>query len=413
MRERFHCHARAIICGSSAKVLKSEGVPGSFTSEFCSRLCSTHGDRMPTQPQSRARVAFGPFEVDAAAGELRESGVRVRLHGQAFQILMMLLAHPGEVMTREQLCEQMWSVGTFVDFEHGLSAAMNKLRRALGDSAENPRYIETVPGRGYRFIGPVQEESSADVAAPTLRQMPVDVAEQAARPGSRTTWIAAGAVMGAVFVACLVIWMAFQRPAGRSELRVQQLTTNSSENPVWQAVISPDGKYLAFGDLAGIKIRLISTGETHLLPRPPSLAAGETWLPAAWFPDGTRILASAQGKLISSWSVSVIGAAATRLRNNARVYSVSPDGSLIGFTTGRDLVSLHNRPTMMNSEIWVMGPRGESARKVIAGDDRTYFGAVQWSPTASVLRIENFVLQMRRCRSTASKLAIWAEEQHP
>jgi Tol biopolymer transport system component len=161
---------------------------------------------------------------------------------------------------------------------------------------------------------------------------------------------------------------------------VPQLTTNSSENPVRQAVISPDGKYLAYGDLAGIKIRLVSTGESHLLPRPPSLSAGETWLPVAWFPDGTRILASAQGKLISSWSVSVIGATATKLRDNALVHSVSPDGSLIAFTTGKHLVSIQNRPTMMDSEIWVMGPRGENARRVIAGDDRTYFVSVQWSP---------------------------------
>src|SRR5205823_6068812 len=142
-----------------------------------------------------------------------------------------------------------------------------------------------------------------------------------------------------------------------------QLTTNSSENPVWQAVLSPDGKYVAYGDVAGIKIRLISSGESHLLPKPPSLSAGTTWLPAAWFPDGTRIIASSEGKLTSAWTVSVIGATATRLRDNARVYSVSPDGLLIAFTTGKELLSLHNRPFMMNSEIWVMGPRGENARR--------------------------------------------------
>src|SRR5215471_6949381 len=86
---------------------------------------------MATQPQSAARLAFGPFEVNAEAGELRKRGVRVRLSGQPFQILLALLAHPGEVVTREQLREEIWAETTFVDFEHGLNAAVNKLRRAL------------------------------------------------------------------------------------------------------------------------------------------------------------------------------------------------------------------------------------------------------------------------------------------
>ena len=102
---------------------------------------------------------FGPFEVNAHTGELRKRGVRVRLSGQPFQILLLLLAKPGDLVTREELREQLWSDGTFVDFEHGLNAAINKLRRALGDSAEHPRYIETAPGRGYRFIGVLERES--------------------------------------------------------------------------------------------------------------------------------------------------------------------------------------------------------------------------------------------------------------
>jgi cholera toxin transcriptional activator len=134
------------------------------------------------RPQYTARLAFGPFELDASASELRKRGVRLRLTGQPFQILLVLLAHPGEVVTREQLCERIWTEGTFVDFEHGLTAAMNKLRRSLGDSAENPRYIETVPGRGYRFIGLVQGESSVACAAQVSSEMLVEVADQVAKP---------------------------------------------------------------------------------------------------------------------------------------------------------------------------------------------------------------------------------------
>jgi hypothetical protein len=93
---------------------------------------------MATQSQSAAHSKFGPFEVDTEAGELRRNGVLVRLSGQPFQILLILLAHPGEVVTREQLRKEIWAEIMFVDFEHGLNAAMNKLRRALGDAAEKP-----------------------------------------------------------------------------------------------------------------------------------------------------------------------------------------------------------------------------------------------------------------------------------
>ncbi|MBA2304384.1 MAG: winged helix-turn-helix domain-containing protein, partial [Acidobacteria bacterium] len=106
-------------------------------------------------------VAFGPFEVNAHTGELRKRGVRVRLSGQPFQILLLLLARPGNLVTRDELREQLWSDGTFVDSEHGLNAAINKLRRALGDAAERPHYIETLTGRGYRFIGTIERPSDA------------------------------------------------------------------------------------------------------------------------------------------------------------------------------------------------------------------------------------------------------------
>lgn len=214
--------------------------------------------------------------------------------------------------------------------------------------------------------------------APVIKAPPLGLGTGPRSKPTRRLWIPLAVAV--IAIASLAVWIASQRAKSTGPIRIQQLTTNSVENPVWQAVISPDGKYLAYGDLAGIKIRLISTGESHLLPKPPSLAAGETWFPAAWFPDGTRIIASSEGKITNAWTVSVIGATATRLRDNARVYSASPDGSLIAFTTGKQLLSWHNRPISMNSEIWVMGQRGENARRVIAGDNGTYFGSVQWSP---------------------------------
>src|SRR5580704_2732179 len=107
------------------------------------------------------KIRFGVFELDTATGELwRDGKAQPRLRDQALQILRMLLEHPRELVTRENLRDRLWSSDTFVDFDHGLNTAVNQLRSAFGDSAANPRYIQTVPRRGYRFIAPVEITSS-------------------------------------------------------------------------------------------------------------------------------------------------------------------------------------------------------------------------------------------------------------
>ena len=107
---------------------------------------------------------FGVFEANRATGELRKHGVKVKLHAQPFQVLLMLLETPGDLVSRQQMRERLWADGTFVDFESALNTAVNKIRDALNDSASTPRYVETVPGKGYRFIAPVARP--AVVAAP-------------------------------------------------------------------------------------------------------------------------------------------------------------------------------------------------------------------------------------------------------
>src|SRR5205085_6048475 len=99
---------------------------------------------------------FGVFEIDPRAAELRKHGVRIKLQEQPFQILSLLLEHPGEIVTREELRQKLWPAHTFVDFDRSLNKAMTKLRSALGDSAESPRYVETIPRHGYRFLPAVQ-----------------------------------------------------------------------------------------------------------------------------------------------------------------------------------------------------------------------------------------------------------------
>ncbi len=132
-------------------------------------------------------VRFGVFELDIRSGELRKSGARIRLQEQPLQILSLLLERPGEIVTREAICKKLWPDGTFVDFDHSLNAAVVRLREALDDSADNPRFIETVPRRGYRFIAPVQGRAD-DSSAPSA-------ARAASRSRRKLWWVAATVVM--------------------------------------------------------------------------------------------------------------------------------------------------------------------------------------------------------------------------
>jgi DNA-binding winged helix-turn-helix (wHTH) protein len=109
-----------------------------------------------TGHQPARRYRFGAFEADVSTGELRRQGIRLRLNAQPFQLLCMLLERPGELLTREQIARELWPDGTFVDSEHGVNSAVNRIREALNDSASSPRFVETLARRGYRFVAPVE-----------------------------------------------------------------------------------------------------------------------------------------------------------------------------------------------------------------------------------------------------------------
>src|SRR6266566_995720 len=173
---------------------------------------------MEPSMQPRRAVRFGVFEVDFAAGELRKHGIRIKLRGeQPFQVLSILLEQPGEVITREELCKKLWPADTFVDFEHSLATAIGKIREALGDSADNPRYIETLPRRGYRFIANVTVLSADPLnkVQPATRDIPraedhgqVELASKAEVPKPRP-WARAWKISGFALVPALVIPMAW------------------------------------------------------------------------------------------------------------------------------------------------------------------------------------------------------------
>jgi cholera toxin transcriptional activator len=119
-----------------------------------------------TDAETSPRYRFGAFEADVSTQELRKQGIRIKLNAQPFQVLILLLQRPGEVLTREQIYRHLWPDGTFVDSEHGVNSAVNRLRDALGDTASNPRFVETLSRRGYRFVAP-GELVSPRVSEPT------------------------------------------------------------------------------------------------------------------------------------------------------------------------------------------------------------------------------------------------------
>src|ERR1700761_6083351 len=129
-------------------------------------------------PVSNSKLTFGLFEVDLESGELWKAGFRVKLQTQPFKVLAALLEHPGQIITREELQLRLWGPDTVVDFDHSLGTAINKVREALGDSADSPRYIETLSKRGYRFIAPVSPlpEPPSRLSATILTELPAEAA---------------------------------------------------------------------------------------------------------------------------------------------------------------------------------------------------------------------------------------------
>ena len=167
---------------------------------------------MAQSANSHRILCFGSFEVDTAAGELRRQGLKIRLQEQPFRLLVLLLERAGDVVTREEVREQLWPADTYVDFDHSLNTAVRKLREALGDSAEAPRYVETLARRGYRFIAPVaprvaQAAQSADAAVAS------PLPSSAARPSASARRLLSLAIVVVSGAAALVAYWAVPRPA--------------------------------------------------------------------------------------------------------------------------------------------------------------------------------------------------------
>ncbi len=160
-------------------------------------------------PARNHRTRFGAFEVDLRSGELRKHGIRLKLQDQPFQVLALLLEHPGNVVTREELRQKLWPADTFVDFDSGLNSAVKKLRDTLGDSAEQPRYIETLPRRGYRFIARVENGDLPAPAAVPESLAPLLPSEATPKLWNKTRFVVAAGVAVFLIVTALFTWRVF------------------------------------------------------------------------------------------------------------------------------------------------------------------------------------------------------------
>ena len=209
---------------------------------------------MPDATQFSAVRRFGAFEVNLQTGELRKSGMRLRLSGQPFQVLAVLVQRPGEVVMREELQSLLWPADTFVDFDHGLNNAVARIREVLDDSSETPRYVETVPRRGYRFIAsltdiapsptPSGPESAPVPAEVTPAQSPgASVVPVIKRAATRRLWLMVGGVSTLAVLASVLVLYQRRRALGTRQRIVKSLAVL----PLKNLSGDPSQEYLADG----------------------------------------------------------------------------------------------------------------------------------------------------------------------
>lgn len=315
--------------------------------------------------------------------EIRKQGVKVKVQEQPFQILVTLLQHPGDVVTREELRRQLWPTDTFVDFEHGLNVAVKRLRDALADSAESPVFIETLARRGYRFIAPVDGTPEA---------ISVEYTRSVRNKSSVRQLSILVAFLFLIFVSSFVAGRILRHPESRRlDLTESKLTTNSSENSVRSAAISADGKLLAYSDSTGVYAKHIRTGETHQLQM--NSTDFSTHLSVDdWYPDGSHLLVTYEqpGDKPSLWAISVFGGSPREVVQNGEAGSVSPDGSYIAF----------HRLDSTQQE-WVLRSDGTDA-VMVAEDKNSYLLQPKWSPDGNRIAYIKFAFAYNGSLGTGS-----------
>jgi Tol biopolymer transport system component/DNA-binding winged helix-turn-helix (wHTH) protein len=338
--------------------------------------------------RTKTVIRFGSFEADLHTEELRKHGIPLHLRGQSFQVLQMLLERQGELVTRDELRAALWPSDTFVDFDHGLHAAVSRLREVLGDSAESPNIIETLPRRGYRFIASI--EGHEPLRLPESEQVPAALAGDVVVPPAhfRRPWrrysIVSVAVVLVVGAASFLIHEKLRSPEPPTQRALTRVTFDKGLQ--FGATWSPDNRMIAYSSDRGGKfdiwVQQISGGDPVQITKGP----GHNWQPD-WSPDGKFIAYRSEDGEGGLFIIPALGGAglARKIVSAGFYPRWSPDGSRILFQTSQmrgenefNVVSLDGKPprkvvtefgpltiTMRSAawhpdgkriSIWVMGP---------------------------------------------------------
>jgi DNA-binding winged helix-turn-helix (wHTH) protein/Tol biopolymer transport system component len=374
-------------------------------------------------------LRFGRNELNPTSFELRRSNRRVQLAARPMELLLLLVNRRGELVTREEIARSLWPGMDVEDLEARINTAIAQIRAAISEDASKPRYLETVFGKGYRFIGVVEtvdarEEvaagkasvehgvngtardpssssapvvppigvgdsapsSALDIEEPEAAELDVNAQKLASQTPGKISWrltipglLALACIVAVVGIGAVSLRRATTTTAKSREWMCTQITTNDSDNPVNTAAISPNGRWLAYGDRTGIFVREIQTGRTRLLKAPRFRATR-----LAWFSDETQLLLTgfnsdeAQTGLIHQgtsgqdvaqpeiWILSTTGGEARLLRKDAEDGVPSPDGRSVAFTVAG------------GREIRLAGIDGTNERLIVRGKDQEKFGALFW-----------------------------------
>ena len=275
-------------------------------------------------PVAEPIVRFGVYQADLRNCELRKNGIRLRLQGQPFQVLLLLLRRPGEVVTREEFRKTVWPMDTFVDFDHALNTAVKKIRAVLGDDADNPRFVETVPRRGYRFVAPVHLNGA-------IAPFPVSVTSA---KQDRRRWAAVIAIISITVGGLTLLWKAPWRsgdPASSPEF--QRLTFDLSD--LGEARFTPDGAsvmYSAGGQATRkpeVYSQLLGTAGTQPLGIPNSTLLGVSHQGELALLDETQTVGITYRKPAGILGRAFPGGAARALLPDVEAADWSPDGQLV------------------------------------------------------------------------------------
>ena len=330
---------------------------------------------------------FERVELDLARYEVRRNGRRLHLARVPMELLILLVERRGTLITREEIIRHLWSEPDSIDVVQGLNSAVKRVRDVLNDDPARPRFIETVVGKGYRFITTVEEQLAVEAAVE--KPSPVQLAENTAPPPAmperalpdvspnqmgtarKTRWRRQMAWSGGIAVVLLLLagiglfYFKSQPAFEDTSPGMLQLTMNQGDDPVRAVAISSDGRSLAYADAEGLYLRTAS-GNTRPLPAPEHFSSTGV----SWFPDDSRLLLSGVGdasRKAQMWIISVNGAPPFLVREDAKNGVPSPDGRRIAFTNAAE------------TEVLVANSDGRDETRVLSSYGHDTFPLILWS----------------------------------